>query len=173
MLKPFQMGVVDIWTLTLCMVLLVICPEAQEGTQNYLFSLSEVPNWIYPYISVSNPHVAKQDEQIVTRIWSVNQHSILAYIILLSSLGFKLIGTYLDRFTRYTAKHPVKREAPQNSQHPELGQPLAMEIWESILTTLEPGSKISVLANGPLTNLAKLITSNKNASSLIQVCGFG
>lgn len=42
MLKPFQMGVVDIWTLTLSMVLLVICPEAHEGTQNYLFDL-EIP----------------------------------------------------------------------------------------------------------------------------------
>ncbi|KAL0548319.1 hypothetical protein IC582_012767 [Cucumis melo] len=69
---------------------------------------------------------------------------------------------------RYTAECPVKHEAPRNSQHPELRQPLAMDIWESILTTLEPGSKISVLTNGPLTNLAKLITSNKNASSLIQ-----
>lgn len=84
-----------------------------------------------------------------------------------------MIGTYLDRLTRYTAEDPVEHGAPQNSQQPELRQPLAMEIWESILTSLEPGSKISVLTIGPLTNLAKLITSNKNASSHIQVCGFG
>ncbi|XP_024027519.1 uncharacterized protein LOC21394548 isoform X2 [Morus notabilis] len=69
---------------------------------------------------------------------------------------------------RYTAENSVKYGAPRNTDHPELRQALASEVWESILTTLEPGSKITVLTNGPLTNLAKLISSNQKASSLIQ-----
>lgn len=72
---------------------------------------------------------------------------------------------------RYAAENPVQHGAPRNSEHLELRQALAMEIWETILTKLEPGSKISVLTNGPLTNIAKLITSNQDASSHIQVCG--
>lgn len=62
----------------------------------------------------------------------------------------------------------MKFGAPRDTEHPELRQPLAMEIWESILQTLEPGSKITVLTNGPLTNLAKVV-SVKNISSRIQV----
>lgn len=62
----------------------------------------------------------------------------------------------------------MKFGAPRDTDHPELRQPLAMEIWESILQTLEPGSKITVLTNGPLTNLAKVV-SDKNISSRIQV----
>lgn len=69
---------------------------------------------------------------------------------------------------RYTAENSVKFGAPRDTDHPELRQPLAMEIWESVLEKLQPGSKITVLTNGPLTNLAKLISSNKKSSSLIE-----
>jgi inosine-uridine nucleoside N-ribohydrolase len=62
----------------------------------------------------------------------------------------------------------VKFGAPRDTDHPELRQPQAMEIWESILQTLKPGSNITVLTNGPLTNLAKVV-SVKNISSRIQV----
>lgn len=62
----------------------------------------------------------------------------------------------------------MKFGAPRDTDHPELRQPLAMEIWESMLQSLKPGSKIIVLTNGPLTNLAKVI-SVKNISSRIQV----
>ncbi|KAE9599018.1 hypothetical protein Lal_00044149 [Lupinus albus] len=68
---------------------------------------------------------------------------------------------------RYTAENSVKFGAPRDTEHPELRQPLAMEIWESILQTMEPGSKVTVLTNGPLTNLAKVV-SVKNISSRIQ-----
>jgi len=37
-----------------------------------------------------------------------------------------------------------------------------MEIWESILLTLKPESKITGLTNGPLTNLANTCTLNDN-----------
>ena len=47
-----------------------------------------------------------------------------------------------------------------------------MEVWESVVETLEPGSKITILTNGPLTNLAKIILTKKNTTSLIQVTGF-
>ncbi|XP_058758343.1 nucleoside hydrolase 3-like [Vicia villosa] len=68
---------------------------------------------------------------------------------------------------RYTAENSMKFGAPRDTEHPELRQPLATEIWESILQTLEPGSNITVLTNGPLTNLAKVV-SVKNISSRIQ-----
>ncbi|XP_027368077.1 uncharacterized protein LOC113873992 [Abrus precatorius] len=68
---------------------------------------------------------------------------------------------------RYTSENSVKFGAPRNTDHPEQRQPLAMEIWESILQTSEPGSKITVLTNGPLTNLAKVV-SLENISSIIR-----
>ncbi|KAG8658763.1 hypothetical protein MANES_03G189100v8 [Manihot esculenta] len=69
---------------------------------------------------------------------------------------------------RYTAENSVKFGAPRDTDHPQLRQPLTLEIWDSIVEKLEPGSKISILTNGPLTNLAKIIQSRKNASSAIQ-----
>ncbi|XP_061367961.1 nucleoside hydrolase 3-like [Gastrolobium bilobum] len=68
---------------------------------------------------------------------------------------------------RYTAENSVKFGAPRDTDHPELRQPLAMEVWESILQSTKPGSKITVLTNGPLTNLAKVVAV-KNISSRIQ-----
>ncbi|KAK7245735.1 hypothetical protein RIF29_40584 [Crotalaria pallida] len=68
---------------------------------------------------------------------------------------------------RYTAENTVKFGAPRDTDHPELRQPLAMEIWDSVLQTLKPGSKVTVLTNGPLTNLAKVVSA-KNISSRIQ-----
>ncbi|KAE8076900.1 hypothetical protein FH972_015521 [Carpinus fangiana] len=69
---------------------------------------------------------------------------------------------------RYTAENSVKYGAPRDTDHPELRQALAMEVWESVVETLEPGSKITILTNGPLTNLAKIILTKKNTTSLIQ-----
>lgn len=68
----------------------------------------------------------------------------------------------------YTAENSVKSGAPHDTDHPELRQPLALEVWESVLKSLDSGSKITMLTNGPLTNLAKMIVSDKNMSSLIQ-----
>lgn len=66
----------------------------------------------------------------------------------------------------------MKYGAPRDTDHPELRQPLASEIWESTLKSLGSGSKITLLTTGPLTNLAKLILSDKNVTSLIEVSGF-
>lgn len=60
--------------------------------------------------------------------------------------------------------------APRDTDHPKLRQPLALEIWNSLLKTLDRASKITILTSGPLTNLAKIMLSSKNASSIIQVC---
>jgi len=62
----------------------------------------------------------------------------------------------------------MKFEAPQDTDELNFRQPLAMEIWESVLQTMEPRSKITVLTNGPLTTLAKVV-SLKNISSRIEV----
>ncbi|KAK8468931.1 hypothetical protein PHAVU_006G159400 [Phaseolus vulgaris] len=68
-------------------------------------------------------------------------------------------GGLLDSDTLYG----LARDFPRSPKR----QPLAMEIWESVLQTMEPGSKITVLTNGPLTTLAKVV-SQKNISSRIQ-----
>ncbi|PNY01838.1 pyrimidine-specific ribonucleoside hydrolase rihB, partial [Trifolium pratense] len=68
---------------------------------------------------------------------------------------------------RYTGENSVKFGAPRDTDHPELRQPLAMEVWETVLQTLKPGSNVTVLTNGPLTSLAKVV-SMKNISSRIQ-----
>lgn len=59
--------------------------------------------------------------------------------------------------------------APRDTDHPELRQPLALEVWDSVTSTLEHGSKITVLTNGPLTSLAKIIMSRENATGFIEV----
>lgn len=65
----------------------------------------------------------------------------------------------------------MKFGALRDTDHPELRQPLALEIWQSVIKSLESGSKITILTNGPLTNVAQIILSDKNLSSPIQVCG--
>ncbi|KAL5701544.1 Nucleoside hydrolase 3 [Ranunculus cassubicifolius] len=69
---------------------------------------------------------------------------------------------------RYTAENSVQFGAPRDTDHPELRQPLALDIWQSIAKSVPKGSKISVLTNGPLSNLAQIILSDKNASSVIE-----
>ncbi|KAK9933622.1 hypothetical protein M0R45_020810 [Rubus argutus] len=69
---------------------------------------------------------------------------------------------------RYTAENSVKYGAPRDTDNPELRQPLASEVWESVVKTLDPGSKVTILTNGPLTTLASIILSQNNTSSLIQ-----
>ncbi|XP_068463431.1 nucleoside hydrolase 3-like isoform X2 [Phaseolus vulgaris] len=70
---------------------------------------------------------------------------------------------------RYTAENSVKFGAPRDTDHPELRQPLAMEVWESVLQNTKPGSKITVLTNGPLTNLAKVLSVKKITSRIQDV----
>uniref|UniRef100_A0A0A9DM55 Inosine/uridine-preferring nucleoside hydrolase domain-containing protein n=1 Tax=Arundo donax TaxID=35708 RepID=A0A0A9DM55_ARUDO len=69
---------------------------------------------------------------------------------------------------RYTAENSVKHGAPRNTDHPDLRQPLAFEVWQSIKEQLDPSEKITILTNGPLTNLANIVLSDKNASSVIE-----
>ncbi|KAF8394486.1 hypothetical protein HHK36_020694 [Tetracentron sinense] len=69
---------------------------------------------------------------------------------------------------RYTAEKSVKFGAPRDTDYPELRQPLALEVWNSIFKKMDPGSKITILTNGPLSNLAEIILSEKNTSSVIQ-----
>ncbi|KAJ4719544.1 Inosine-uridine preferring nucleoside hydrolase family protein [Melia azedarach] len=68
---------------------------------------------------------------------------------------------------RYTVESSVDFGAPRNTDHPELRQPSALDVWKSIVESLEPGLKITVLTNGPLTNLAQIIDL-KNSSLVIQ-----
>ncbi|XP_022719305.1 uncharacterized protein LOC111277257 isoform X4 [Durio zibethinus] len=68
---------------------------------------------------------------------------------------------------RYTTENSVKFGDPRDTDNPGLRQPSAQEVWKSIVESLDPGSKITILTNGPLTNLAQIILS-ENTSSLIQ-----
>ncbi|KAK4759157.1 hypothetical protein SAY87_022288 [Trapa incisa] len=68
---------------------------------------------------------------------------------------------------KFTAKTSVK--AQSTTENPDLRQPLALEVWDSVVKSLTPGSKITVLTNGPLTNLADIIQPNNNSAiSVIQ-----
>ncbi|CAJ2634443.1 unnamed protein product [Trifolium pratense] len=77
-------------------------------------------------------------------------------------------GGYIDSDTLYGLARNLPRSPRRyTAENPELRQPLAMEVWESVLQTLKPGSNVTVLTNGPLTSLAKVV-SMKNISSRIQ-----
>lgn len=69
---------------------------------------------------------------------------------------------------RYTAENSVKFGAFRDTDHPELRQMSALDVWKDVVQSLDPGTKITVLTNGPLTNLAQIIRS-KAISSRIQV----
>ncbi|GLT37094.1 hypothetical protein SLA2020_114300 [Shorea laevis] len=66
---------------------------------------------------------------------------------------------------RYTAENSPELGAHRNTTQPELRHPLSLE---SVMKTLDPGLKITILTNGPLTNLAKIILSETNTISQIQ-----
>ncbi|KAE8675509.1 receptor-like cytosolic serine/threonine-protein kinase RBK2-like [Hibiscus syriacus] len=68
---------------------------------------------------------------------------------------------------RYTEENSVKFGAPRDTDNPKLRQPSACNVWKYIVDSLDHGSKITVLTNGHLTNLAQIILS-ENASSVIQ-----
>ncbi|XP_042476224.1 uncharacterized protein LOC122057921 [Macadamia integrifolia] len=69
---------------------------------------------------------------------------------------------------RYTAENSLKFGARRDTDHPEYRQPSVIEVWKSTLESTDQGQKITILTNGPLTNLANIIISEKNLSSMIQ-----
>ncbi|XP_010558509.1 PREDICTED: uncharacterized protein LOC104827126 isoform X2 [Tarenaya hassleriana] len=69
---------------------------------------------------------------------------------------------------RYTAENSVRYGAPRNTDRPELRQPLALEVWENMVKSMNGESKVTVLTNGPLTTLSKLLSSQKNLTSAIK-----
>ncbi|KAH1046503.1 hypothetical protein J1N35_037287 [Gossypium stocksii] len=79
-------------------------------------------------------------------------------------------GGFLDSDTLYGLARDLPRSPRRYTAENAVNlprQPLALEIWTSILKTMDPGSKINILTNGPLTGLANIITKTKTAS-LIQ-----
>ncbi|KAH9320521.1 hypothetical protein KI387_015160, partial [Taxus chinensis] len=69
---------------------------------------------------------------------------------------------------RYTSQNSVEYGAPRNTDHPELRQPRAKEIWKNVSRELKPGSKVTILTTGPLTNIANLLAFDTNSSSNIE-----
>ncbi|KAF8719789.1 hypothetical protein HU200_024546 [Digitaria exilis] len=77
-------------------------------------------------------------------------------------------GGLIDSDTLYGLARSLPRSPRRNTDHPELRQPLAFEVWQSIKEQLGPSEKVTILTNGPLTNLANIVLSDKNASSIIE-----
>ncbi|GMI70352.1 nucleoside hydrolase 3 [Hibiscus trionum] len=81
-------------------------------------------------------------------------------------------GGFLDSDTLYGLARDLprspRRYTAENSDK-LLRQPSALEIWTSIMKTMGSGSKINILTNGPLTNLANIITQAKTASQIQNV----
>eukprot|EP01018_Ginkgo_biloba_P007885 Gb_08959 [translate_table: standard] len=69
---------------------------------------------------------------------------------------------------RYTAHNSLKFGAPRNTDHPELRQPRAKEVWQNVSSELKEGSKVTILATGPLTNIAHFLSFDANSSSKIE-----
>ncbi|KAL0376506.1 UNVERIFIED_CONTAM: hypothetical protein Scaly_0768200 [Sesamum calycinum] len=71
-------------------------------------------------------------------------------------------GGFLDSDTLYGlardlprspgAENSVEFGAPRDTDHPELRQPLALEIWESVITSLESGSKDIFIVGGHISS---------------------
>jgi inosine-uridine nucleoside N-ribohydrolase len=46
---------------------------------------------------------------------------------------------------------------------------LAFDVWQQVTAELGPTDKITILTNGPLTNIANIILSDTKAKSIIKV----
>ncbi|TVU19339.1 hypothetical protein EJB05_35483, partial [Eragrostis curvula] len=81
-------------------------------------------------------------------------------------------GGFLDSDTLYGLARSLPRSPrrynSESSDHPERRQPLAFEVWQSVRKQLGAGDKITVLSNGPLTNLANISLSDEKASTVIE-----
>ncbi|MFS7928281.1 putative inosine/uridine-preferring nucleoside hydrolase domain, ribonucleoside hydrolase [Helianthus anomalus] len=69
---------------------------------------------------------------------------------------------------RYTSPSSIEFGAPGNTDFSQLTQPLALEVWRSLVKSIDNGSRVTFLSNGPLTNLANILLSDLNSSSIIQ-----
>lgn len=70
---------------------------------------------------------------------------------------------------RYSAENSAIYGAIRNTSHPRLRQKLSNEVWGSISSEVyTQGHKLTLLTNGPLTNLANIIKKYKKAKMLIQ-----
>uniref|UniRef100_A0A452Z361 Inosine/uridine-preferring nucleoside hydrolase domain-containing protein n=2 Tax=Aegilops tauschii subsp. strangulata TaxID=200361 RepID=A0A452Z361_AEGTS len=88
------------------------------------------------------------------------------YAIPLGSGGF-IDSDTLYGLARLLPRSP-RRYTPESTDDPEHRQPLAFEVWQSVRRQLCPGDKITLLTSGPLTNLANISLSDRDASSVIE-----
>ncbi|KAE8792698.1 hypothetical protein D1007_32745 [Hordeum vulgare] len=81
-------------------------------------------------------------------------------------------GGYIDSDTLYGLARLLPRSprsyTPESTDDPEHRQPLAFEVWQSVRRQLGPGDKITLLTSGPLTNLANISLSDREAISVIE-----
>mgnify|MGYP002776238794 FL=1 len=57
----------------------------------------------------------------------------------------------------------------RNTEHPELRQPTAQEVIENILYQADEKEGVIFVTGGPLSNIAKFVSSNSSHRSLIKV----
>ncbi|CAL5094879.1 unnamed protein product [Urochloa decumbens] len=81
-------------------------------------------------------------------------------------------GGFIDSDTLYGLARSLprspRRYMSEDLDHPERRQPHAYDVWQTVKKQLGPGEKITVLTSGPLTNLANISLSDKDASSVIE-----
>uniref|UniRef100_A0A0E0L2F1 Inosine/uridine-preferring nucleoside hydrolase domain-containing protein n=1 Tax=Oryza punctata TaxID=4537 RepID=A0A0E0L2F1_ORYPU len=81
-------------------------------------------------------------------------------------------GGFIDSDTLYGLARSLprspRRYAPESLDQPEDRQPLALDVWQSVRKQLDPSEQITVLTNGPLTNMANISLSDRDASSVIE-----
>ncbi|KAI3828578.1 hypothetical protein L1987_02682 [Smallanthus sonchifolius] len=69
---------------------------------------------------------------------------------------------------RYTSVNSIEFGAPCDTDFPQPKQPSALQVWRSLVKTIDDGSRVTFLSNGPLKNLANILLSDTNSSSIIK-----
>ncbi|KAL6910011.1 hypothetical protein ACP4OV_001269 [Aristida adscensionis] len=81
-------------------------------------------------------------------------------------------GGFVDSDTLYGLARSLprspRRYTSESFDGTEHRQPLALEVWQSVKKQLGPGEKIIALTTGPLTNLANIIQSDRDATSMVE-----
>ncbi|KAJ0980721.1 hypothetical protein J5N97_008976 [Dioscorea zingiberensis] len=76
-------------------------------------------------------------------------------------------GGFIDSDTLFGLARGLPR-SPRRYSVGDNRQLSAMEVWQMISSSIDQNNTINILTNGPLTNIADIILSDENASSVIQ-----
>ncbi|KAJ7520484.1 hypothetical protein O6H91_19G008000 [Diphasiastrum complanatum] len=68
----------------------------------------------------------------------------------------------------YTAQNSVEFGAPRNTEHPKERQPLANEVLLKVFNRTSSKERVTILASGPLTNIATFLSSYPSFQTKIE-----